>query len=111
MGIKEQGGGQRWVLLQPVLQGREEVQKQGGRAIQNCTGMVGRKQQFSIADMMAAKYSCWRVRTYTLFLLCTLYCTLSSYSRNKTVSKQKKSLVCFSCSILPKENKVPILCC
>lgn len=57
------------MLLQPVLPGWEEVQKEGGRAIQNCTGTVGRRQQFSIADMMAVKYSCWRVRTYTPFLL------------------------------------------
>lgn len=68
MGIKEQGGGRRWVLLQPVLQGREVVRKQGGRAIQNSNGTVGRRQ-FSIADMMAVKYSCWRVRTYTPFFL------------------------------------------
>lgn len=69
MGIKEQGGGRRWVVLQPVLQGREEVRKEGGRAIQNCTGAVGRRRQFSRADMMAVKYSCWRVRAYTPFLL------------------------------------------
>lgn len=51
------------------FEGREEVRKQGGRAIQNCTGMVGRRQQLSVADMMAVKYSCWRVRTYTPFRL------------------------------------------
>lgn len=31
MGIKEQVGGRRWVLLQPVLQGWEEVVKESNK--------------------------------------------------------------------------------
>lgn len=44
MGIKEQEGGQRWMLLQPNLQEWEEVRKEVGRTVQNCTGTVGRRQ-------------------------------------------------------------------
>lgn len=43
--------------------------KRVGGPFKTVPGRLGGDNNFSVADMMAVKYSCWRVRAYTPFLL------------------------------------------